>query len=130
MRYMILFKNDMDTEVDVPPCLDLDEMGGLMHELAQSGILLATEGLQPSAKGARVRVTGGKRTVVDGPFTEAKELIAGFALVQVASKEEAVDLAERFLRIAGFGTAEVREAFDPKPLPTAGAGKEQLAAAG
>jgi len=131
MRYMILFKNDMDTEVDVPPCLDLDEMGGLMHELARSGVLLATEGLQPSAKGARVRVTGGKRSVVDGPFTEAKELIAGFALVQVGSKDEAVDLAERFLRVAGFGTAEVREAFDPKPLPAAdGAGKEQLAAAG
>ncbi len=130
MRFMIMFKNDMDTEVDVPPCLDLDEMGGLMHELAQSGILLATEGLQPSAKGARVRVTGGRRSVVDGPFTEAKELIAGFALVRVGSKAEAVDLAERFLRVAGFGTAEVREAFEPKPLPAAGAGQGQLAAAG
>jgi hypothetical protein len=132
MRFMIMFKNDMDTEVDVPPCLDLDEMGGLMHELSEAGILLATEGLQPSAKGARVRVTGGKRSVVDGPFTEAKELIAGFALVQVGSKDEAVDLAERFLRVAGFGTAEVREAFDPKPLPApaAGAGKEHLAVAG
>jgi hypothetical protein len=129
MRFMIMFKNDMDTEVDVPPCLDLDEMGGLMRELSAAGVLLATEGLQPSAKGARVRVAGGKRTVVDGPFTEAKELIAGFALVRVGSKGEAVDLAERFLRVAGFGTAEVREAFEPKETgaPAAGPG-ERLAA--
>jgi len=113
MRFMIMFRNDGDSEVDVPPCIDLDEMGTLMHELTSTGVLLATEGLKPSEKGARVRMTGGKRVVVDGPFTEAKELIAGFALVQVESKQAAIDLAERFLRVAGQGSAEVREAFQP-----------------
>ena len=112
MRYMILFRNDGDSEVDVPPCIDLAEMGGLMQELTSSGILLATQGLKPSACGARVRMEGGKRRVMDGPFTEAKELVAGFALVEVASKQAAIDLAERFLRVAGQGSAEVREAFD------------------
>lgn len=128
MRFMIMFKNDQDTEVEVPPCIDLDEMGGLMGELKARGILLGSEGLKSSERGARVRVSGGKRTVIDGPFTEAKELIAGFALVEVPSREEAVDLAERFLRVAGQGTAEVREAFQSRH-ETAGAGEERLAAA-
>jgi hypothetical protein len=113
MRFMIMFRNDGDDEVNVPPCIDLDEMGTLMHELTSSGVLLATEGLKPSEKGARVRMSGGRRTVLDGPFTEAKELIAGFALVQVPTKDAAIDLAERFLRVAGQGSAEVREAFEP-----------------
>jgi len=113
MRFMIMFRNDGDSEVDVPPCLDLAEMGRFIDGLSDAGVLLGYEGLKPSAKGARVRVTGGRRSVVDGPFTEAKELIAGFALVQVPSKEAAVDLAEQFLRIAGQGSAEVREAFEP-----------------
>jgi hypothetical protein len=112
MRFMIMFRNDGDSEVDVPPCLDLEEMGRLMDELTAAGILLGSEGLKPSEKGARVRITGGKRSVVDGPFTEAKELVAGFALVQAESKEAAIDLAERFLRVAGQGSAEVREAFE------------------
>lgn len=119
MRFMIMFRNDMDTEVDVPPCLDLAQMGTFIDELAGAGVLLATEGLKTSAHGARVRVAGGRRTVVDGPFTEAKELVAGFALVQVGSKDEAVDLAEQFLTIAGFGSAEVREAFEPGTGPAA-----------
>ena len=119
MRFMIMFKNDMDTEVDVPPCLDLAEMGSFIDHLADEGVLLATEGLKTSAHGARVKVTGGSRAVVDGPFTEAKELIAGFALVQVGSRDEAIDLAEKFLHIAGFGLAEVREAFEPGTGPTA-----------
>lgn len=119
MRYMIMFRNDGDSEVDVPPCLDLDAMQRFMETLTAEGILLATEGLHPSARGARVRMEGGKRTVVDGPFAEAKELVAGFALVRVPSKDAAVDLAERFLRIAGQGSAEVREAFES---PEDGAG--------
>ncbi|HEU4884924.1 MAG TPA: YciI family protein [Longimicrobium sp.] len=114
MRFMIMFRNDGDSEVDVPPCLDLDEMGNFIGELQSTGVLLGYEGLKPSEKGARVRLTAGKRNVLDGPFTEAKELIAGFALVQLPSKADAIDLAEQFLRIAGQGSAEVREAFDPK----------------
>lgn len=113
MRFMIMFRNDGDSEVDVPPCLDLAEMGRFIDHLGSTGVLLGYEGLKPSAQGARVRVTNGKRAVLDGPFTEAKELVAGFALVQVESKEAAVDLAEQFLRIAGQGSAEVREAFQP-----------------
>lgn len=121
MRFMIMFRNDGDSEVNVPPCLDLDEMGVLMEELTRQGILLGSEGLKPSEKGARVRMTGGRRVVMDGPFAEAKELVAGFALVQVESKAAAIDLAERFLRVAGQGSAEVREAFeadDDAPLKT------------
>lgn len=125
MRFMIMFRNDGDSEVDVPPCLDLAEMGRFIEQLTESGVLLGYEGLKPSEKGARVRLNGGRRVVMDGPFTEAKELVAGFALVQVPSREAAVDLAERFLHIAGQGSAEVREAFEPK-----GAEEPTLAAAG
>jgi hypothetical protein len=113
MRFMIMFRNDGDSEVDVPPCLDLEEMGNFIGELQSTGVLLGYEGLKPSEKGARVRLNGGKRNVLDGPFTEAKELIAGFALVQLPSKDAAIDLAEQFLVIAGQGSAEVREAFEP-----------------
>ena len=113
MRFMIMFRNDGDSEVDVPPCLDLAEMGSFIDDLTRTGVLLGYEGLKPSEKGARVRMTGGRRAVMDGPFTEAKELVAGFALVQLPSKEAAIDLAEQFLRIAGQGSAEVREAFEP-----------------
>ena len=113
MRFMIMFRNDGDSEVDVPPCLDLAEMGRFIDHLSDSGVLLGYEGLKPSAHGARVRMNAGRRTVLDGPFTEAKELVAGFALVQLESKEAAVDLAEQFLRIAGQGSAEIREAFEP-----------------
>ena len=127
MRYMIMFRNDGDSEVDVPPCLDLDEMGRFIGELQSKGVLVGYEGLKPSEKGARVRMTGGRRNVMDGPFTEAKELIAGFALVQVPSKQAAIDLAEQFLRIAGQGSAEVREAFD-RPGETVEAGAVQAVA--
>lgn len=113
MRFMIMFRNDGDSEVDVPPCLDLAEMGSFIDQLQSKGVLLGYEGLKPSERGARVRLTSGKRQVLDGPFTEAKELVAGFALVQLPSRQAAIDLAEQFLRIAGQGSAEVREAFDP-----------------
>jgi hypothetical protein len=130
MRYMIMFRNDADTEVDVPPCLDLDEMGTFIGELQSAGVLLGYEGLKPSEKGARVRLTAGKRQVMDGPFTEAKELVAGFALVQVPSRAAVIDLAEQFLRIAGQGSAEVREAFEPKvEAGELGAGAPAAAAA-
>ena len=113
MRFMIMFRNDGDSEVDVPPCLDLAEMGSFIDQLQRTGVLLGYEGLKPSERGARVRLTNGKRQVLDGPFTEAKELVAGFALVQLPSRQAAIDLAEQFLRIAGQGSAEVREAFEP-----------------
>lgn len=118
MRFTILFKNDQDSEVDVPPCMDLDEMGRFLDQLGRDGVLIGYEGLQTSAFGARVYVKGGKASVVDGPFAEAKELIAGFALVNVPSKQAAVELAEQFLRIAGQGAAEVRQAFESAETAT------------
>ncbi|HEX8693546.1 MAG TPA: YciI family protein [Longimicrobium sp.] len=117
MRYMIMFKADRDTEDAAPACMVLPEMQRFIGELRRDGVLVATEGLKPSHTGAaRVRFSGGRVSVVDGPFTEAKELVAGFVLVEVPSKEDAVALAGRFLRIAGDGTAsEVREVFDAPP---------------
>jgi hypothetical protein len=113
MRFVIMFKADSDTEAAAPACMVLPEMGRFIEELREEGVLLATEGLKPSgSNGARVRRFGGKVTVTDGPFTEAKELIAGFVLVEVPSRDAAVELTHRFLEIAGDAAAEVREVFD------------------
>ncbi|HKC11476.1 MAG TPA: YciI family protein [Vicinamibacteria bacterium] len=96
MRFMILVKADKNSEAGVLPDEKLlAEMGKFNEDLARAGVLLAGEGLQPSSKGARVRFSGAKRTVIDGPFTEAKELIAGFWLIQVRSKEEAIEWVKR-----------------------------------
>lgn len=116
MRYMIMFKADADTEADAPACITKPEMGAFITELRGLNVLLASEGLHPSARNAtRLRLNGGKFSVTDGPFAEAKELVAGFALVEVPSYAAAVELAHQFLRIAGDGTAaEVREVI-PHP---------------
>jgi hypothetical protein len=96
MRFMILVKANEDSEAGVLPDEKLlTEMGNYNEELVKAGVLLAGEGLQPTSKGARVRFSGGKRTVIDGPFTETKELIAGFWLIQVKSKEEAIEWVKR-----------------------------------
>ena len=92
-------------------------MAKLIGELKQSGVLLSTEGLLPSESGARVRSSGGRLTVTDGPFAEAKELIAGVALVRVTSKAEAVELAKRFLTIAGGGESDVLQVIEPESQP-------------
>jgi hypothetical protein len=86
----------------------MEAMGALIGEMSQAGVLLSTEGCAPSAKGVRVRRDGDKITVTDGPFTEAKELIGGFALIKVASKDEAIAWTKRFLQVAGDGESEVR----------------------
>ncbi|MDQ3356109.1 MAG: YciI family protein [Actinomycetota bacterium] len=96
MRFMILLKADENTEAGVMPSEELlAEMGQYNEEMVKAGVLLAGEGLQPSSKGARVRFSGAERTVVDGPFAEAKELIAGYWLIQTKSKEEAVEWVKR-----------------------------------
>ena len=96
MRFMILIKADKNTEAGVMPSKELlTEMGKFNEELVKAGVMLAGEGLHPSSKGARVKFSGGKTTVTDGPFTEAKELIAGFWLWQVKSKEEAIEWVKR-----------------------------------
>jgi hypothetical protein len=96
MRFMVLVKADKNSEAGVLPDEKLlAEMGKYNEELAKAGVMLAGEGLHPSSKGARVRFSGDKRTVIDGPFSETKELIAGYWLIQVKSKEEAIEWVKR-----------------------------------
>jgi hypothetical protein len=96
MRFMVIVKATKDSEAGkLPDQKLLTEMGKFNEELVKAGVMLAGEGLQPSSKGARVRFSGAKRTVTDGPFTETKELIAGFWLWQVKSKEEAIEWVKR-----------------------------------
>jgi hypothetical protein len=96
MRFMVLVKADKNTEAGVLPDEKLlTEMGKYNEELAKAGVLLAAEGLHPSSKGARVKFSGEKRVVTDGPFAETKELIAGFWIWQVQSKEEAIEWVKR-----------------------------------
>ncbi len=96
MRFMVIVKADPASESGAMPDPKLiEEMGKYNEELARAGVLLAAEGLQPSSKGARVRFSGSKRTVIDGPFAETKELIAGFWIFQVKSREEAIEWVKR-----------------------------------
>src|SRR5437762_9703595 len=111
MRFMVLVKATKESEEGVMPDEKiLTEMGRFNEELAKAGVMLAGEGLQPSSKGARVRFSGGKRTVIDGPFTETKELVAGYWLWQVKSKAEAIE----WLKRAPFDETEVeiRQVFE------------------
>ena len=111
MRYLGIYR-PAAPEGTPPSQQDLAKMGNFIEEMTKAGVLLATEGCQPSAKGARVRYKNGKFTVVDGPFTETKELIAGFALFQVKSKEEGVEWTKRFLEVAGDGESEIRQLYE------------------
>lgn len=113
MRFLSIYKS---VETGVPPTPEqMAKMGQFCEEMAKAGVLLATEGCLPSALGARVRLASGKMTVTDGPFTESKELIAGFALLQVKSREEAIELSRRFLQVAGDGETEIRQVYDAPP---------------
>jgi len=114
MRFMILLKGDKNTEAGVPPSRALlAEMGKYNEELVKAGVLLAAEGLQPSAKGARVKFSGKQRNVLDGPFTEAKELIAGFWLIEVKSREEAIEWVKRCPNpLEGDAEIEIRQVFE------------------
>ena len=120
MRFMILVKADKNSEAGVLPDQEiLTAMGKYNEELAQAGVLLAGEGLHPSAKGARVKFSGGQRTVIDGPFAETKELIAGFWLWQVQSKEEAIEWVKRCpMEEAEIEIRQVFEAEDFGPAFT------------
>jgi hypothetical protein len=96
MRFMVIVKANRDSEAGVMPDETLlTEMGKYNEELVKAGVMLAGEGLHPSSKGARVKFTGAKRTVIDGPFAETKELVAGFWLFQVKSREEAIEWVKR-----------------------------------
>jgi hypothetical protein len=114
MRFMILVKADKNTEAGgLPDEKLLTEMGKYNEELVKAGVLLAGEGLHTSAKGARVKFSGEKRTVIDGPFPETKELIAGFWLWQVKSKEEAIEWVKRCPNPTGAESEiEIRQVFE------------------
>jgi hypothetical protein len=121
MRFMMMVKADKDYEAGVPPSPKLEAaIGKITEEMTKAGVVLATEGLLPSSKGARLRLAGGRLTVTDGPFAEAKEIIGGYAIVQARSKEEAIELGSRFLKVheealgpAYVGEVEIRQLFDP-----------------
>ncbi len=115
MRFMVMVKADKNSEAGVMPTEKLlTEMGKYNEELMKAGILLAAEGLQPSSKGVRVRFSGRNRTVIDGPFVETKELIAGFWLFQVKSKGEAIEWVKRCPNpLKGECEIEIRQVFEP-----------------
>ena len=118
MRCMVIVKADKNSEAGVMPSQKLlTEMGNFNEELVKAGMLLAAEGLQPSSKGKRVRFSGANRTVIDGPFTEAKELIAGFWLWQVRSMEEAVEWLKR-APFDGGTEVEIRQVFETEDFGT------------
>ena len=132
MRFMLIVKASKDSEAGIMPGPELLEaMGKFNHELIKAGVLLAGEGLQPSSKGARVRFSGDKRTVIDGPFTETKELIAGFWLIQVKSKDEAIVWVKRSPNPHPGAEAEIeiRQVFEAEDFGTeiAAAEKQQRA---
>jgi hypothetical protein len=114
MRFMVIVKASKDSEAGVLPSQELlAAMTKYNEELAKAGVMLAGEGLQPSSKGARVKFSGEKRTVTDGPFAETKELIAGFWLWQVKSKEEAITWVKRCPNPTGEeGEIEIRQVFE------------------
>ena len=117
MRFMMLVKADKNSEAGVLPSKELiAAMGKFNEEMAKAGVLLAAEGLHASSKGARVSFSGRKRTVTDGPFTEAKDLLAGFWLIQVKSKAEAIEWASR-VPFADGEEIEVRQVFEASDFP-------------
>jgi len=123
MRFMMMIKADKNTEAGVLPSKELvAAMDEFNQEMVKAGVMLAGEGLHPSSRGARITFHGGgKRTVTDGPFTETKELIAGFWLIQVKSKEEAIEWASRCPDPLGPGETaqiEIRQVFEASDFPS------------
>ena len=116
MKFLGIYKA---AETGIPPTTEhMQAMGQLIQEMSEKGILLATEGCLPSALGVRVRRSNGKITVTDGPFTETKELIAGFALMRCDTKEEAIAWTKKFLEVAGDGESEIRQIYEPEDFGT------------
>jgi len=111
MRFMTIYKS---VERQAPPSEEhIAAMEKFIGEIAAAGVLVRTDGLVHSSRGARVRITDdGKFTVTDGPFTESKEVVGGYAIIDVSSKEEAIEWTKRFLEVAGSGESEVREMYE------------------
>jgi hypothetical protein len=128
MRILGMMRATKESEAGAPPSKELMErMGTFVGEVMQAGVLLATDGLHPSAKGKRVKLTNGKMTVTDGPFTESKELVASYALFQVNSMDEAVMWTKRFLEVLGEGECELRPIFEPTDFSSDLISPEQVA---
>jgi hypothetical protein len=131
MRILGLMKATKESEAGAPPNPELMErMGVFMEEVMKAGVLVATDGLHPSAKGKRVKIDNGKVSITDGPFTESKELVASYALFEVKSMDEAVMWTRRFLEVLGEGECELRPIFDaadfsPDVFPPEQAAREE-----
>ena len=110
MRFLCIYKSSKPESIP-PTQEEIAEMGKLIEDSTKEGILLSAEGCLPSAFGARIRREGTKISVTDGPFTEAKEIIGGFALIQAKSKPDAVEFVKRFLKVAGDGESEIRQVY-------------------
>ena len=118
MRFLCVYRPGKP-ETNTPPSeQEMCNMGQLIEEMTRAGVLLAAEGCQPSSKGTRVRVDSSRFAVTDGPFLETKELIAGFCLLQVKSKEEAVEWTKRFLNVVGQGESEIRLLHEVPAAPS------------
>jgi hypothetical protein len=114
MRILGMLKADAGGEGCVAPSKEtIERMGAFIAEITKAGVMLETNGLQPSSRGKRVRLENGKVTVIDGPFTESKELVASYALFQVNTMEEAIQWTTRFLEVLGRGECELRPIFEP-----------------
>jgi hypothetical protein len=119
MKFLSMYKS---VERNAPPSQEeMAKMGKLVEEGMKAGWLLATEGCLPSALGARVRSTNGKLSVTDGPFTESKEVVGGFAILRANSKEEAIQLAKDFLKVVGEGECELRQIYEENTCADAAA---------
>lgn len=111
MKFLCIYK-PAKPEGAPPTPDDMEKMGAYIEKSIKSGVLIATEGCLPSALGAKVRRTEGKFTVTDGPFSEAKEVVGGFALINASSKENAIEITREFMNIAGDGEVEVRQVYE------------------
>ncbi len=119
MRFMIIHKSNEANEAGIPPSKELIEgVRRMVGEAVQQGVLLAGEGVHASSKGARLSHVGGKFTVTDGPFAEAKELIAGFVIVDLPSKQDAIEWAKRYAEVLGEVEIEIRQVVEAADLPS------------
>ncbi|HEX9077797.1 MAG TPA: YciI family protein [Anaerolineae bacterium] len=115
MKVLGLLKADASTEAGAPPSPELmEKMGKFVEEVRKAGVLVSTDGLTPTSQGKRVRLAGGKVTVIDGPFTESKELVSAYALYQVKTMAEAIEWTTRFLKVLGQGECELRPILEPE----------------
>jgi hypothetical protein len=112
MRYMALLKGNRDSESRAPSKEEVAQMGQYVGAAMKEGWLVATEGLRPSANATRIQVSAGKPTVIDGPFTESKELVASYAILQVQSKQEAIERTRQFLELIGGGEIDLWQLYE------------------